>query len=78
MRSKPTRPSQGTAGRTEGDAGDGTPRADVDKSILLDGELELRRPTPPKLAKRGKGWEEEEEEQETAKTAKVGTKTKRR
>ncbi len=36
------------------------------------------KPTPPKMVKRGKGWEEEEEQEESAKAAKGTTKAKRR
>ncbi len=41
--------------------------------------LKLKRPSPPRTSKRGKGWEEEEEDRETAsKTSKANVKAKRR
>ena len=42
-------------------------------------ELDLKRPSPPRVVKRGKGWEEEEEDPEVAaKAGKVAPKGKRR
>ena len=78
LRRKPVRPGEsGTTGEEAGTAAKvGAPGGE---GFAADGDRDLRRPTPPRLSKRGGKWEEEEdEEQEAAKTAKAGTKTKRR
>jgi translation initiation factor IF-2 len=74
LRRKPSRPAPGEPGG-EGAAAGVTPGA---PPALGD---ELRRPTPPRPPKKGKGWEEEEEDEQevAAKAAKAAaTKTKRR
>ncbi|MCU0567449.1 MAG: translation initiation factor IF-2 [Oculatellaceae cyanobacterium Prado106] len=71
LRRKPTRPGEGGTA-APGAAAPGTEGA----TTTLD--LELRRPTPPRPPKRGKGWEEEEEEEESKAKAAGGVKTKRR
>lgn len=78
LRSKPIRPDAAPAS-TDPDA---TPIPGPVKRVGLDspgeaGAVDLKRPTPPRPPKRGKGWEEEEEQEETPK-AKVGVKGKRR
>jgi translation initiation factor IF-2 len=60
LRRKPTRPSSESSESTPGVGLNAPP-------TLPSAEDDLRRPTPPRPPKRGKGWEEEEEdEQETA------------
>lgn len=67
-------------GSVRGVKREAAPTADATGAIpeIATEETLLRRPTPPRLPKKGKGWEEEEEEtSEASKTSKAG-KAKRR